>query len=226
MSASDVIMIVVGIIALFAGYGFGWVEWGRKLKNLEEEHRSQEALKGRTENLVPPPPVAALPVQPADPFLLSLREVDGRLSIELEGRILNADTISTDQRKRLIEVVTRLRPWLEGRAASVTPVSIPDPGPLPSPAPTPTRPVPAPKKKEEMIAPLSMVAQIDEILQKNILETPLEKMGIRLVEVPGGGVTVYVGLKRYAGVGEVPDPAVQSAIRAAIAEWERKFTPG
>jgi hypothetical protein len=37
---------------------------------------------------------------------------------------------------------------------------------------------------------------------------------------------VYVGLKRYAGVGEVPDPAVQSAIRAAIAEWEKKFTPG
>jgi hypothetical protein len=47
-----------------------------------------------------------------------------------------------------------------------------------------------------------------------------------LEESPGGGVSVVVGINRYAGLGEVPDPDVQAAIRAAIAEWERKFTPG
>ena len=71
-----------------------------------------------------------------------------------------------------------------------------------------------------------MVAQIDEILQKHMVGTPLEKMGIKLTETPGGGVTVTVGLNRYAGVGEVPNPEIQAAIRAAIGEWEKKFTPG
>ena len=35
-----------------------------------------------------------------------------------------------------------------------------------------------------------------------------------------------VGLTKYNGVGEVPDPQVQAMIRAAIAEWENKYTPG
>lgn len=71
-----------------------------------------------------------------------------------------------------------------------------------------------------------MVAQIDEILQQRIVNTPLELIGLRLEETPGGGVTVVVGSKRYAGVGEVPDPEVQNALRTAIAIWEKKFTPG
>ncbi len=71
-----------------------------------------------------------------------------------------------------------------------------------------------------------MVGQIDAILQSRMIGTPLAGRGIRLVESAQGGAMVVVGLSRYAGVGEVPDPEVQAAIRAAIAEWERKYTPG
>lgn len=219
-----IVITVVAIFSLFFGYGFGWLEWGRKLKNLEDEQKPADSPDRLVERVVELPPVAAPPAKPAEPYLLSLQEVDGRLSIELEGSILNMDTISTDQRKRLIELVTRLRPWLEGRVAPIAP--LPEPLLMPVPAPTSTRPAPASKKKEEIAAPLSMLAQIDEILQKNMAGTPLEKMGIKLQETPGGGVTVAVGLKRYTDVNKVPDPEVQTAIRAAIAEWERKFTPG
>jgi hypothetical protein len=41
-----------------------------------------------------------------------------------------------------------------------------------------------------------------------------------------GGVEVYVGLNKYPSIDEVPDATIQNAIRAAIAEWEQKFTPG
>ena len=39
-------------------------------------------------------------------------------------------------------------------------------------------------------------------------------------------MAVFVGLTRYSGIDEVPDPDIKAAIRAAIAEWEEKFTPG
>ena len=41
-----------------------------------------------------------------------------------------------------------------------------------------------------------------------------------------GGVIVTIGASQYAGVDEVPDVEVKALIRAAIADWEKKYTPG
>jgi hypothetical protein len=71
-----------------------------------------------------------------------------------------------------------------------------------------------------------MVSQIDSILQSRLAGTPLEERGIFLAQSPEGGVIVYIGLTRYNGIEEVPDPEIQAAIRAATTEWEHKFTPG
>jgi hypothetical protein len=70
------------------------------------------------------------------------------------------------------------------------------------------------------------VGQIDSILQSQIVNTPLIEKGIRLQESPEGGVVVWVGINKYEGVDEVPDDAIKAAIRAAIATWESKYTPG
>jgi len=37
---------------------------------------------------------------------------------------------------------------------------------------------------------------------------------------------VYVGLERYQTIDDVTDGEVKAAIRAAVAEWEERFTPG
>ena len=71
-----------------------------------------------------------------------------------------------------------------------------------------------------------MVGQIDAILQARLAGTPLADKGIRLVESIRGGALVFVGNKSYEGVGEVPDPEIQAVIRAATAEWEKRYTPG
>jgi len=73
---------------------------------------------------------------------------------------------------------------------------------------------------------LSIVEQIDEILQARLSGTPLAERAIRLQPSPEGGVIVWVGLQKFAGVEEVADPDVQAIIRAATAEWEKKYTPG
>ena len=83
-----------------------------------------------------------------------------------------------------------------------------------------------PAAPSDVAAPTTMVGQIDAILQTRLAGTTLAGRGVRLIESLDGGVSVMVGLQRFAGVGEVPDGEVQAAIRAAIAEWEKRFTPG
>jgi hypothetical protein len=70
------------------------------------------------------------------------------------------------------------------------------------------------------------VSQIDAILQARLAGTPLEERGVFLSQSSEGGVIVFVGLTRYNAIDDVPDAEIKSAIRAAIAEWENKYTPG
>ncbi len=125
-------------------------------------------------------------------------------------------------------------------------------GPLSTPARTPTGPLTAPKKtptgplsmpepalrqdeislpatmpeetsKPSKVAkPLSIVEQINDILQETIKDTPLAGRMIRLVEDPRAGVVVWVGLEHFPGVDAVPDPEVKAALRKAASEWERR----
>jgi hypothetical protein len=90
------------------------------------------------------------------------------------------------------------------------------------------QPLPAAKKPEaeKNISSLSIVQQIDTVLQAHLVNTPLAKRGIRLQESIQGGVEVYVGLNKFLAVDDVPDEEIRGAIRAAIAEWEKKYTPG
>jgi hypothetical protein len=70
------------------------------------------------------------------------------------------------------------------------------------------------------------VSQIDSILQEQLAGTPLEERGVFLAQSQEGGVIVYIGLTRYNGIDDVPDPEIKAAIRAAISDWENRYTPG
>jgi hypothetical protein len=39
-------------------------------------------------------------------------------------------------------------------------------------------------------------------------------------------VIVNVGLQKFNGIDEVTDPEIKAVLRAAITEWENKYTPG
>jgi hypothetical protein len=69
----------------------------------------------------------------------------------------------------------------------------------------------------------SIAAQIDEILQEKLSGLPDEKRAIRLMELPGKGMVVMVGLDHYDGVDAVPDPEVRTLIRECVAEWEQRM---
>jgi type IV secretory pathway VirB10-like protein len=75
--------------------------------------------------------------------------------------------------------------------------------------------------KEEARKPKSMVAQINEILQRKLVEASGTTRGIRLVEGPGGELRVYIGLQSFS-LADVPDADVKRMIREAVAEWEAR----
>ena len=230
------VLIGIALAVMFFGYFFGL-----------SEGRGQGYKKRKAEEQDKPLPVS-MPIIKDDPGLLRLKSENNQLRLDMDGqRVDTTVPLAPAQRKRLIDLLTLIRPFLEGgQPAQAAPRPAPVSPPVSTSAPlTPAEqamfanltqpkvePVPArisliPKKKSERpAAALSMVQQIDEILQLKLADTPLAGQGIKIQEAPGGGVMVMVGLKKYEGVADVPDPAIKAVLQAAVAEWEKKYTPG
>lgn len=225
-------IIGIAMAAMFFGYGFGLFEGrgqGYKKRKAEEEQEPRE----KPEPLANPKTITI-----DDPGLMRIKNENGFLTLELDGMRVDTSSLSADQRKRLIEMLNYIRPWLENRPAPA-PVMTPPAPSSPTPvadarlgtpvtsSPSNPRPAAPAAKDDRPAAPAnSIVAQIDVILQGHLVGTPLEGRGIFLAQSPGGGVNVYVGLTRYDAVDDVPDAEIKAAIRAAISEWENKYTPG
>ncbi len=187
---------------------------------------------GRMEGKSPPPP----PVSPSPPSLLRLfLDRDGKPNLELDNTLLQPP-LTAEQRKRLIAHLNLIRPWLESSgqtapsgagpvASSARPAATPPPAAAVSPrVPAPTGHLSSPPKEKapaEPAAPLSIIAQVDQILQELLKNTQFPQV-VRLLEGPDGGIQVVVGLRLYRSVDEVPDPQVRQLIRQAVTEWEKR----
>jgi len=232
-------IVGIGLATMFFGYFFGLFEGrGQGYKKRKKEEAEEPVPTA-------PAPMPAAPIMPPEKSLLRLSlDASEQPCLELDGQRIDTSQMQPPQRRRLIDLMVVMRPWIEAgpvaRQQPATPAVQPAPvatppaparatGPLSMPAParaTGPLSMPTPAPAEVPSAPTTMVGQIDAILQAKLIGTPLASRGIRLVESMQGGAMVVVGLQRYPGVGDVPDPEVQSVIRAAIAEWENKYTPG
>jgi len=231
-------IVWVLVIGLFVFYPIGlWEGRGRgyKKRKAEEEQEKKENPASPTNQ-----PAKTVTVKVDDPGMMRIRNESGLLTLDLDGIRVNTAALTTDQRKRLIEMLNVIRPWLEGKPA---PAPSPAPAPVVAPPPPSAQPRPAaasapvpsvPRaaapagKEKEKDAPVAtgIVGQIDTILQARLMGTSLEGRGIYLSNSPEGGVIVNVGLQKFNGIDEVTDPEIKAALRAAITEWENKYTPG
>jgi hypothetical protein len=158
------------------------------------------------------PPEAEAPSAPAPvherviPVATLLRdEVTGGLVVRVGEREYRTakDLLDSKDRRRMEYTATELSRWLGVEKA----------GPRPGAAEPAARPA-APRR------PTSMVEQINEILDRKLLERPQLKRGVRLSEGPGGAIKVYIGIDSYNAIDDVPDADVRQLIRDAVAEWE------
>lgn len=252
----------IALVAMFFGYGFGLFE-GRSQGYKKRRKEEATEKENKPEPAVPEPVM----VKVDDPGLLRIQNEGGYLTLDLDGSRVDTSALTTDERKRLIEMLNLMRPWLEGRPAAVPERTAPPPPSQPKPSPAteldrlarvssqpesadqpPAQPaatarpgVPAPQpasqstsqrsrtiaKEDRPIPPAgSIVSQIDSILQAHLEGTPLDERGIFLAQSPEGSVMVYVGLTKYMGIEDIPDPEIKAAIRSAITDWENRYTPG
>jgi hypothetical protein len=211
------ILILLGV--LFAGYAIGLLEMHlrrqKKIRRLEAALQAEQAKAEPPAEAAPVTAPAPVPAAPVGPGGLRLWNDDsGTLKMELDNITAESPaTLTPEHRRRIIHLLTQVRPWLEG-------------GPVTSPAlSSQSAPATAAVKIVEPPAvPVlkSIVGQINDVLQARLPGTPLASRKVRMGETPTGDVLVFIGETKYEGIDAVPDPEVVAAIRAAIKEWEKK----
>ena len=165
-----------------------------------------------------------------------------KLSVVVDGKTYQqAGELMPETRSRLARLARDWQLWLGMPLSRLTALAAPsspefaeppvetnnkpDTTAKPLPGNAPVKPVRGAEKTKTEAAPESIAAQIDEILQTRIENTPLAERGIKLQEIPRQGLVVMVGEEKYTDLTLVPDQEVREAIAAAVAEWEKKNAP-
>lgn len=82
--------------------------------------------------------------------------------------------------------------------------------------------VPSEEADEPEVKPLSLISEIDDILQEKLSESPLSDKGIKLTENHKKEITIWVGLESYPAIDDVPDPEIQAIIKESVQDWENQ----
>jgi len=251
--------VLIPIVVLILGWVIGFFDSNnRTAKKIKEAERQADLAinqaKDKAKQAIQAAEAqAAAVVAPAGNSLLKLSiDEHNQPCLDLDGQRVETSQLTPEQRKRLIDLMMTMRPWIEGHATqkpAVTSSAVSHPmaahtpslsKPIPSSGTKQTPPIAAPVSQpqsmsvvaapaipsREVAGPTSMVGQIDAILQAHLTGTPLASRKIRLIESLHGGVIVLIDKDRYESIADVPDAEILAAIRAAVAEWERKYTPG
>jgi hypothetical protein len=157
----------------------------------------------------------------------------GYLVLGIDGkRIADPAMVEDRMRVELQHTAQELFLWLGGRITSTSqsPVqeskpqqSISSSLPIQAAKPVPSTPQVAVAPVVDTKAPaMTIVEQIDEILQDLLVDSPLSEQRIKLAVDSNHGVVVWVGATSYNGIDMVKDPEVTQVLRKAVAEWERR----
>jgi hypothetical protein len=159
-----------------------------------------------------------------------------RLVVEMNGVSYDQESkLRAEQRRTLESLVRELQTWL-GRPTSAAAIAVPHQPVKSEPAkeqPVDSQEGPSrnplkifggvlqPQKESDVDElDLSIVAQIDQILQTRLEELHLEDKGIQLVEGPDQGMIIEIGLDKYTEIEAIPDEEIRQLIRASVADWE------
>jgi len=196
------LIMIVAMIGIVVGYVSGAVVTSILLKKKAQEQTGEASFnppmpdKTSTDSAppgIPPPTQAAVPMMSVNLEPSATQVVPGGLTGVIPAQPVPSSPVGAVK-------------------ASSYPIRV-------KPVASTFQPVTAPPEKN---GTPSIVAQINDILQAQVKGTPLEMRGIRLVESPLHGVTVWIGLNSYPCLESIPDMEVNDAIKAAVKTWEAR----
>ena len=223
MGLSTFATIFLFVVCLAGGIVIGFL-LARYLKSapdvLDEEKAEKEP--------VTPGPVF---IKPQEPALVQVgRTKKKALWLDMSGqRWEKPGDLPETNRKELTAIIQELGAWVEPSPLPITVADVYEPKPAKnslfsrsySPWHTPKKEPAYPAKVDPSISPVSMVTQIDAILQQKLTGTPFATLDIHLIESPTGEVNVQVGAIKHPAVDSIPNPEIQELIRQSVAEWEK-----
>lgn len=161
---------------------------------------------------------------------------DRQLVVEVSGVSHNKESqLNTDQSRLLMDLIGELQAWMNISPGSIStsqtelvkPV-IPASGEETkstslNPFEIFNRTLQPAEKSAVEGSDLSIVAQIDKILQSKLEDLHLDDRGIRLIEGPDQSIVIEIGLNRYTEIDAVPNESIRQLIRQSVAEWENSL---
>ena len=75
---------------------------------------------------------------------------------------------------------------------------------------------------EDEVELLSVIAEIEKILQEKLENSDLFDKGIHLMENHNREIRIWVGLDSYDSVDDIPEPEIRQIINSAVQEWEKR----
>jgi len=183
------------------------------------------------------------PSAPKQTPLLELRRDSdsGRLLVAVDGEETDtSNRLDKNQRDLVQRLILELNDWLEPIKTIVAEADVIQsdeeyktekeeadesvPRPSFNPVTVLVRALQADVKKSQLPTE-SIVSQINDILQADLKNASNIKDPVRLMEWPGRGMVVMIGLDKYDSVDEVPDEDIKAVIKAAVKEWEQQGLP-
>lgn len=185
----------------------------------------------------PEPPSQERVLTDSEYSILIWREgEDQRLVIEMDGvSHYQENELHTEQSRRITGLIRELQVWMDVSPSSVLPTQPGTFKPAASTTGAETKSTSLnplkifsrslqPLEKDGSNDPdLSIVVQIDEILQAKLEGIHLDDQGIRLVEGQDQDMVIEVGLNRYTEIDAVPDERIRQLIRLSVADWENSM---
>jgi hypothetical protein len=146
---------------------------------------------------------------PKSRLLLQIWKEEGKPPVyDLDGSYLRKDQLPEE----ILNIIT-----IQQEATEES-----EPEYQPPPIPEEIHEIATEEEEEEPEAKMmSVIDEVNDILQKKLAGSPLAGKGIHLMENHNREIRFWVGLNSYDDVEEIPDPEVRKIIDAAVKEWEQ-----
>lgn len=153
---------------------------------------------------------------PESRLILQVWKEEGQPPLyDLDGKYLKKEELPKD----ILNIIT-----LHEEPSQKPEVPSKQPPSAVTPATVESKPEPKPEPDEEDETESKMLSVVDEvnnILQKKLHGSPLAGKGIHLMENHNREIRFWVGLNSYNDVEEIPDQEIQKMIDESVREWEQ-----